>query len=150
MLRGRLSARAIIMRIGWPLWRNYSTGRTWLLWRALHSGHYAQVATMRRCCEIDGAGPYGAGRSRPARATHSYSVCRNCMSGLVPGTDASWCGRLQPRECLLLHCEAHGGLLNWELQCIRLPKLCPVQPRQIRPNTAPYLRRRHLGRATCA
>jgi len=34
-------------------------------------GHYADVETMRRFCEIDAAGPYGAEDSRPARSTHS-------------------------------------------------------------------------------
>lgn len=52
---------------------------------------YAQVATMRRCREIDGAGPYGSGRSRPARSAHSYSVCRNCMSESGARDRPSWC-----------------------------------------------------------
>ena len=41
---------------------------------------YAQIETMHRCHEIDGADPYGAGCSRPARSAHSYIVCRNRMS----------------------------------------------------------------------
>ena len=54
-------------------------------------GHYAQIATMRRCHEIDGAGPYGGECSGPARSAHSYSVCRNRMCGRARGGGPSSC-----------------------------------------------------------
>lgn len=41
------------------------------LCKAPHSDPYAQVETMRRCREIDRAGPYSAECSRPARSAHS-------------------------------------------------------------------------------
>ena len=41
---------------------------------------YAQIETMRRCRDRDGAAPYGGERSGPAQSPHSYSVCKNRMS----------------------------------------------------------------------
>jgi len=66
------------------------------LCKPLHSGHYAQVATMRRCRETDGAGPYGVWLSRPVRPAHSFGDYSNPMSesgprnrrNLVPGTSS--------------------------------------------------------------
>ena len=43
-------------------------------------GHYAQVVTMRRCRETDGAGPYGVRLSRSVRPAHSFGIYRNSMS----------------------------------------------------------------------
>ena len=58
----------------------HHTDRSGSLCKAIHSDPYAQVATMRRCSDVDVAGPYGSEGSGLLKSAHSYSVCRNRMS----------------------------------------------------------------------